>query len=254
MDPRLKERLGKGDVLVGTLATLASPEVAEILAQVGFDWVWIEMEHSPIDLVMAQVMIQAVGGRCPCIVRSPWNDSVWIKRILDIGCNGIVIPQIKTASEAEQAIKACKYPPEGIRGVGIARAHGYGMNFNEYVRQSNELLAVILQIEHSEAVTNIEVILDVPGIDAVVIGPYDLSGSMGLVGQVTHQKVQDAIHRVKSACLERKIPVGIFVADANTEAARRYISDGYTLIALGTDAMYLLSSARKALQELDQLR
>jgi 2-dehydro-3-deoxyglucarate aldolase/4-hydroxy-2-oxoheptanedioate aldolase len=121
-----KTRLKKREILLGPLVTLSSTEVAEILSRVGFDWLWIEMEHAPTGLARIQELIQATGGRIPCLVRVPWNDDVWIKQILDTGCDGIVIPQIRNSSEARAAVRACKYPPVGIRSVGIARAQGYG--------------------------------------------------------------------------------------------------------------------------------
>jgi len=241
-------RLRQGEVLLGPLVTLGSTDVAEILSQVGFDWLWFEMEHAPLGLSRVQEMIQAVGGRCPCLVRAPWNDAVWIKRVLDTGCDGIVIPQIRTAVEAREAIRACHYPPAGTRSVGIARAQGYGMSLQEHIEHAGERLTVVLQIEHADAVANIEAILEVPGIDAVLIGPYDLSGSMGLTGQVTHPEVQAAIEKVQAACRAREVPIGIFAAD--TAAARQRIESGFTLIALSVDTMYLWRAAKEAVAEL----
>src|SRR5262249_12026251 len=176
-----KRRLRAGEVLLGPMLTLPSPEVAEVMAEAGFDWVWVEMEHSPADLLTAQRMVQAVGGRCPCVVRAPWNDPVWVKRVLDTGCDGIVIPQVQSRSEAESALRPCRAPPAGVRGVGVARAQRYGMRLQQYVAGADAALTVVLQVEHVEGVRNVREILDVPGIDAIVIGPLDLSASMGLV-------------------------------------------------------------------------
>ena len=133
-------------------------------------------------------MIQAVGGRCPCVVRTPWNDVVWIKRVLDTGCDGIVIPQIQTAAEAESAVRACRYPPAGIRGIGAARGQRYGMGLPDDVMSANAALTIVVQIEHIEAVKNVRDILAVPGIDAILIGPNDLSASMGLSGNTATRR------------------------------------------------------------------
>ena len=248
MNITFKERLKRRDILLGPLVTLGSTEVAEILSKVGFDWLWIEMEHATTGLTRAQEMIQATAGRLPCIVRAPWNDAVWIKRVLDIGCDGVVIPQIRSAGEAREAVRACMYPPAGTRSVGVARAQGFGMDFQDYIKHANERLTIILQTEHIDAVSNIETILEVAGFDAVLIGPYDLSASMGLTGQISHPDVQQAIGKIKDACAARSFPMGIFADDAH--AAKLHIDGGCTLIALGVDAMYLWKSAKQAVSEL----
>jgi len=247
MEHDLKSRLARGDTLVGPLLTLPSPEIAEIMSSVGFDYLWIETEHAPMNFAQAQMMIQAVGGRCPCVVRVPENGEVWIKRVLDIGWDGIVIPQIRSAAEAEEAIRCCLYPPAGKRGIGIGRAHGYGMSFQDYVAVANERLAIILQVEHVDGVRNIGSIVNTPGIDAILIGPYDLSGSLGLLGQVDHPRVREAIREITLQCQAARVPVGIFAGDA--QAARRYVADGATLIAMGLDVLYLWKSAKQALDE-----
>lgn len=247
-DISFKEKLTRGEILLGSLLTLPSMGTAEIMSKVGFDWLWIEMEHSPISIAQAQEMMQAVGGRIPCLVRAPWNDSIWIKHVLDTGCDGIVVPQIRSAVEAQKAINACMYPPVGTRSVGIGRAQGYGMNFQDYIDQSNERLIIILQTEHIDAVDNIESILDVSEFDAILIGPYDLSASMGLTGQITHPDVQAAIGKIKKACAARKMPVGVFAVDAQT--AKTQIDGGCTLIALGVDTIYLWKSAKQTLDEM----
>jgi 2-keto-3-deoxy-L-rhamnonate aldolase RhmA len=242
-----KTRLKQRDVLLGPLVTLGSTEVAEIFSKVGFDWLWIEMEHAPTGLARIQELIQATGGRIPCLVRAPWNDDVWIKRILDTGCDGIVIPQIRNPDEARAAIRACKYPPVGIRSVGIARVQGYGMSLQDYIEHANERLVTVLQTEHIDAANNIESILDVPGFDAVLIGPYDLSASMGLPGQINHPDVQRAVGKIKAACSNRGMPIGVFAVDV--DAAKSQIETGCTLIALSVDTMYLWKAAKQAIME-----
>lgn len=245
-----KTDLKNRKLLVGPLLTIPSTEIAEMMAHVGFDWVWLEMEHSPISLAQAQQMIQAIAGRCACLVRAPWNDTVWIKRILDLGCDGVIIPQIKSAAEAADAVRACRYPPEGVRSVGIARAQRYGMGLQTYVDQANHSLTVVVQIEHADAVNCIDEILGVDGIDAILIGPYDLSASMGLVGQVTHPVVQATVEKVRAACRQSGMPIGVFAADVH--AAVRQMEQGCSLIALSTDALFLATAAQQGLDTLRQ--
>jgi 2-dehydro-3-deoxyglucarate aldolase/4-hydroxy-2-oxoheptanedioate aldolase len=247
MANNFKTRLKNRETLIGSLVTLASTDVAEIMSLAGFDYLWIDTEHAPIDFVHTQMMIQAVGGRCPCLVRIPENKEVWIKKALDTGCNGIVVPQVKSATEAREAIECCLYPPAGKRSVGISRAHGYGMSFQDYVSAVNEELTIVLQVEHIQGVQNIKSIVDVPGIDAIFVGPFDLSGSLGLLGQITHPQVEAAIAEIKRHCEEASVPAGIFAVDA--QSARNFIQKGFNLIALGMDSAYLWKSAKAALDE-----
>jgi 2-dehydro-3-deoxyglucarate aldolase/4-hydroxy-2-oxoheptanedioate aldolase len=225
MDKAFKARLKKKELLVGTVLGISSPEVAEIISEVGFDWVWIDMEHAAIDLVQAQIMTQALRPGCAAIVRVPWNDSVWIKKTLDIGCDGVIIPLINTAEEARAAVRACKYPSEGIRSLGLARASKYGMEFQEYMQSANEEITIILQIEHIEGVNNVEAIINTPGIDAILIG-------------------------VKQACRATGMPIGVF-ADGPT-SAKQHISDGVSLVGMGSDSVYLWKSAKQELEDLSK--
>lgn len=240
-----RSRMQRGDVLIGTLVTLGSPDVAEMLALVGFDYLWLDAEHAPSDFATVQAMVQAVGDRCSTRVRVPENREVWIKRALDTGCDGLIVPQVRSGAEAQAAVDAAFYPPLGKRSVGITRAHRYGMAFQETVATANERIAVVVQIEHADAVERIGEILAVPGIGAVMVGPYDLSGSMGLTGQVGHPEVQRAIARVLSGCRAAKVPAGIFVADA--DSARNAVRQGFTLLGLGLDSLFLWQRARDEL-------
>ena len=243
----LKERLRQHEPLIGSLITMPSPDVAEIMARVGFDYLWIETEHAPMDFAQAQSLIQAVGGRCPCLVRIPDKKEVWVKKALDIGCDGIVVPQIRSAEEARQVVAWSLYPPGGQRSVGVSRAHGYGMAFQDYVKRVNDELVIVLQAEHRDAVDNISSILEVAGIDAVLIGPFDLSGSMGVLGEVDHPRVLEAIETIRRHGQAAGTPLGIFATDV--PMARRYVEQGFTLIALGMDTFFLWQSAQEALRE-----
>jgi 2-dehydro-3-deoxyglucarate aldolase/4-hydroxy-2-oxoheptanedioate aldolase len=245
LDSSLKHRLERRDQLVGPLVSIPSPDVAEILALAGFDYLWVEAEHSPMDFAQVQMLIQAVGGRCPCLVRVPENREVWFKKALDTGCAGVVVPQVRSEDEARAAVAWSHYPPLGTRSVGISRAHGFGASFAEYVNSANESLALVVQVEHIEGVQNIKGIVQVPAIDAVFIGPYDLSGSLGIVGQVSHPDVLHAISTVTTACREADVATGIFVTDSR--AARAAMADGHNLVAMGMDAGYLYHAATEAL-------
>ena len=250
MNANFRSRLKNGDVLIGTLITIPVPEVTEIIIEVGFDWLFIDTEHAPFNAKDALKILQTAGGRRPGIVRIPANDEVWIKKALDIGADGIIAPQVNSAAEAEQIVRLCKYPPQGARSVGIGRAHKYGLGFKDYVTKANDEVAVILQAENINALKNISEIVRVPGIDAIFIGPYDLSASMGKMGQVADPDVRKAIASMADCCKDAGLHVGIFVDTAETAAA--YIREGFTLIAIGTDGLYMASGAKETLGALKQ--
>jgi 2-keto-3-deoxy-L-rhamnonate aldolase RhmA len=168
-----------------------------------------------------------------------------IKKGLDIGAAGIIVPQVNTAVQAQAAVHHAKYAPDGTRGVGIGRAQGYGLDFSAYVARANAETAVIIQAEHIEAVHNIQSIVQVPGVDAVFVGPYDLSASMGLMGQVTHPDVVGAIRQVTDACRQADVKLGIFGVSATAVAP--YIAQGYTLITAGMDTLLLSQAAKELL-------
>ncbi|MFH1981788.1 MAG: aldolase/citrate lyase family protein [Pseudomonadota bacterium] len=236
MTSAFKEKLTRGERLMGTVVTLPVPEIAEILRLAGFDWLFVDMEHGAMDVREAQ-MVLAAAGDTPCVVRVPANDAVWIKKCLDIGAAGIMVPLIRTAGDARDAVRWCKYPPEGERSVGIARAQGYGMSFTQYVSRANAEIALILQIEHIDAVNDLEAIVAVAGIDALFVGPFDLSASMGKTGRISDPAVQAAIARVTRCAQGAGIALGIFSATA--EAVAPHLENGYTLAAVGMDTMIL---------------
>jgi 2-keto-3-deoxy-L-rhamnonate aldolase RhmA len=246
MTNNLKNRL-RTETLIGPILSLACPDVADLMSRVGFDYLWIDLEHSPMAVSDAQVLIQAAGGRVPCVIRVPEVSEAWIKKALDTGCDGIVIPQIRSSAEARVAVEWCLYPPLGRRGAAMTRAHAFGLSFAEYVQSVNERLAVVLQIEHISAVNDIEAIAATPGVAALFVGPFDLSGSMGLLGQVGHPDVQAAISRVVEVGKAAGVPLGLFVTE--TGGARAAAGRGFRMIALGTDTAYLLKAAREALAE-----
>lgn len=230
------------------MVTINSPEVAELLAGVGFDWLFIDAEHAPLTMLDIQRMVQAAGKGFPCIVRLPEASEVPIKQALDIGAAGIIAPLVNSARQTENIVRLAKYAPDGSRGVGVSRAHRYGLGFQEYIDKANEDVTVIVQVEHVDAVANIESIAKVPGVDAVFVGPYDLSASLEKLGQVNDPEVQQAIEIVTRASVQAGIRLGIFGLTA--EAVRPFIDRGYTLIVAGIDTMMLGSAASQLLADL----
>lgn len=246
--PSFRSRLARGDTLLGTMVTLPDAAVAEILADVGFDWLFIDGEHGPLQTHEILAMLRAVDHRTPCLVRVPAADEVPIKTVLDLGAEGIIVPQVNTAEQAASVVQWARYAPQGSRGVGLARAHGYGRRFREYVESANERTVVVVQAEHIQAVDNIEAIVQVPGIDAVLLGPYDLSASLGKMGQIDDPTVVAAIDRVTTACQAARIPLGYFGVTAS--AVQPFIDRGYTLITAGVDTLLLGHAAGQMLKQL----
>jgi len=249
MPSNLRKRLQNGELVLGTILSLDSPAAAEILSRIGFDWIFIDAEHSTLDPHHLQAIFQAVGDFAPCVVRLPLLDEIVVKKTLDAGAAGLLAPQIHTAKQAEQLVKWGRYYPEGSRGLGFGRAQGYGLRVGEYLETANETILLSVQAESAEAVKNIEEIVQVDGLDAMLVGPYDLSASMGLPGQIDHPDVKAAIQRVADVCQQAGMPIGIFGLTA--EAVRPYIDKGFKFIVAGADT-FLLGTA--ALNLLDRLR
>jgi 2-dehydro-3-deoxyglucarate aldolase/4-hydroxy-2-oxoheptanedioate aldolase len=243
-----RQRLLDGDRLIGTIVTVPSPSVAEMLSDIGFDWLFIDAEHAPLSTGDIQMILQATRDKCPCIVRIPSHDEIFVKQVLDIGAAGIIAPLVNTAEIAQRIASSAKYPPIGTRSVGIARAHGYGRNFVHYVESANQDITVIVQVEHVVAARNIKSILEVEGVDAIFVGPYDLSGSLGKPGKISEPEVEEYISRVRAACRTAGKPIGIFGVDAT--AVKPFIDQGYSLVVVGMDTLFLARSAEQTLAEL----
>jgi len=245
MTPSFRSRLRSGERLVAPLLTLNSPAVTEIMSAVGFDWLFIDAEPAPLEPFQMQALLQGAGAT-PCVIRLPAGEEVPIKNALDIGAAGIIAPQVNSADHARRIVQAAKYAPLGQRGLGIARAHGYGLKVREYMEHANEDTAVIVQAEHRDAVEHIREIVRVEGVDGVLIGPYDLSGSLGHPGAVDHPDVTGAIERVRAACAEVGLPIGIFGVTA--EAVQPYVARGFTMIVVGVDTLLLAHGAAALLK------
>lgn len=244
----VKRTLQAGGFCCGTWMNFASNNVAELIGLKGFDWLLIDMEHGPGDytnLITQLQGIQAAGSSVP-IVRVEWNDAAVIKRVLDAGAYGVMVPGIRTVQEARAAARAVRYPPKGIRGLASSRCAGYGSDA-DYVRQANDEVMLFLQIETYSAIEQIDAILDVEGIDVAFLGPNDLSGDMGHVGNWDHPEVQRAVERLEEAAHSRKIPLGTVSRD--WEAAERYLSRGYRAMSLMGDTSILAAGCQHILSQ-----
>jgi 2-dehydro-3-deoxyglucarate aldolase len=247
----------RGEPSIGSWMSMAHPSIAEILAMAGYDWVVIETEHTAIDVSEVLRLIIAIEqrGSVP-LVRLAWNDPIQAKAVLDSGAAGVLVPMVNCKADAELAVQMTKYPPLGFRGVGLARAQGYGEHFDDYVQNANADTLLIVQIEHKDAVANIAEILSVPGLDGTFIGPYDLSLSLGIPGQITHPEVLAAKKKVLDATLAHGLIAGVHFVHPGTAAddCRQAIKEGYRFIALGTDILFLGDSARALHKEVSHLR
>ena len=209
------------------------------------------MEHSVIDLFDAENLIRTadLAGSLP-LVRLPSNDEVIIKRLLDAGAGGIIIPQINNEEELLYAIKATKYAPEGIRGAGLARAQSYGRGFDDYKELVDNNLIIIAQIENKDALENLDSIFSVPELDAVIIGPYDLSASMGKAGQLDDNGVADAIETILQKSIDKGISCGIHIIEPEVSQLNERIEQGFNFIAYSLDIRMLDYLAKEALEKI----
>lgn len=230
---------------LGTVITLENPAIAELVGLAGFDWAWIDGEHGAFDERGAATAAAVLAPDVKSFVRVPDKSPTTLKRFLDAGCNGIIVPHVNTRAECDAILQSALFPPHGQRSVGIARAQGYGAYFSESIRTRN--YAVIVQVETAEGVRNVEEIAAVSGIDAVLIGPYDLSGSLGALGEVDAPVVTEAIARVLAACKAARMPCGIFAGDAQRAAG--YIAQGFDFVGAGVDTALLLNAYRAVIKQ-----
>ncbi|MFH0753287.1 MAG: aldolase/citrate lyase family protein [Candidatus Omnitrophota bacterium] len=236
----LKQKIDAGQVVMGSWLTIDSEIVAEIMSRMGFDWLTIDIEHSAIDMEMTQRLVRTVElNGCVPLVRVGENNANLIKRVMDTGAHGVIVPMVNTAQDAQRAIEAVKYPPVGKRGVGLARAQGYGLSFEKYRGGLARQSVVVAIIEHVDAVENLEKILSVDGIDATMIGPYDLSGSMGHPGDFDRKDVQALIKRYMNVCRKFNKPSGFHVVEPESVRLQKKIKEGCRFLAYGTDALFL---------------
>jgi len=249
----VKRRLAAGEPSIGTWLGLPSPETAEFVSGLGFDWLVVDMEHNPIDIRTLSLMFTAMAhGQAAPMVRIPWNTPEHFKRVLDAGAWGVVVPMVNTQAEAELAAAAMRYPLLGTRSVG-GRRHGTSFNAPEvhYFGHANDELLLVVQIEHISGVENADAILSVPGIDACFIGPNDLAASMGIGVKVPlesdHPELQAAIAAIGDACRRHGVAPGIHCSDAS--GVRRRIAEGFQFCALASEVYYMLTGLQADLAD-----
>jgi 2-dehydro-3-deoxyglucarate aldolase len=238
---------------IGSWINSTSSIIAEIMSASGFDFLVVDAEHSAIDFKICQDLFQAIkAGNMDCVpmVRMPGNQYQDIKRYLDAGAMGIIAPLVNTKEDAERIVYAAKYPPQGGRGVGYGRSHGYGFNFDKYMSRANEDIFICVQIEHILGVENLDEILSVSGINAVFIGPYDLSASMGITGQFNHTDYHDAIKTILDKCIKFNIEAGIHVVQPNVEEVFLRINEGFQMIAYSLDITMVGLMCRDGLKKI----
>ena len=239
---KFKAALAAGQLQRGLWSSLCSPIVAEILSHSGFDWILFDGEHAPSEISDQQPLLQAAaGGTATSVVRPAWNDAVMIKRVLDIGAQSVLLPFVQTPEEAQNAVRACRYPPDGIRGVGgMHRASAYG-RIQNYAQDANDEICILVQVETREAMGRISEIASIDGVDGVFIGPADLSASMGHLGNPAHPDVQDVIKQAAQKILAAGKAPGILATTAVD--AKRYIDWGFLFVACGMDLKLLVKGA-----------
>jgi 2-dehydro-3-deoxyglucarate aldolase len=247
----LKQKLKNRENTIGSWVTIGHQSVIDILAEAGFDWLTVDMEHTAIDYNEAQILISTIQSHgMSALVRVSKNEEVVIKRVLDAGADGVIVPMICTEEQALEAVSYSKYPPQGKRGVGLNRAQRFGFGFEEYKDWVHNHLVVIAQIEHIDGVNNIESIINTAGIDGIIIGPYDLSGSLGIPGQYNKPIVQEALKKVEDACLKNKKSMGYHVIEPDSSLVLEKLKAGYNFIAFSTDFFFLGKTAAKEMEKI----
>jgi len=244
----LKQKLKNNELTFGSWIMMGNTMSVEVMALAGFDWLVVDIEHTSIDLETTLSLISTIQAHnMKALVRVSKNEEVVIKRVLDMGADGIVVPMVCSKEDAIEAVNYAKYPPFGKRGVGLNRAQKYGTKFEEYKKWVDEELVIIAQIEHIDAVENIDDILQVEGIDGTIIGPYDLSGSMGYPGEFDRENVKVAVQKVLDRCKEHNMPSGFHVVDTDPKNIQLKIDQGCTFLAYGIDYFFMRDAAMKGM-------
>lgn len=247
----LKQRIRNKQLSIGSWLTIPNESVVEIMSTAGFEWLTIDIEHSAIDVLTVQNLIRTIQAcNMKALVRVYANDEVITKRVLDAGADGIIVPMIKSKEEAQRMADWVYYPPVGKRGVGLNRAQQYGTGFEKYQEKLKNEIIVIAQIEHIDAVLNLEEILSVDAVDATIIGPYDLSASMGKPGKYEDDDVKKAIEKYDAICDKLNKPKGSHVISSNYEETKKKIDLGYSFLAFSIDFFFLGDMARNEMKKL----
>jgi 2-dehydro-3-deoxyglucarate aldolase len=237
---KLKRSLNNNKITYGAWMQIPHPSIAEILAVAGFEWICVDLEHGTINIESLPNIFAVIEKyNCVPVARLPFNDPIWIHRVLDAGAQALIIPMVESKEDAQKAIIESKYPPLGKRGFGYSRANLYGHKFDSYAKEFNNDITIILQIESISAIDNLEGILSVPGFDGTLIGPYDLSGSLGDVGNFENEKFKEALKKYLILSEKYNKPAGLHIVRPNKYIIDKSIQEGYKIMPLGTDAIFL---------------
>lgn len=239
----IRKSLANYKPTLGSWMQIPHPSVAEIMGQAGYDWVAVDLEHGAITVAQLPDLFRALelGGTLP-LVRLAKGDAKECKQVLDAGAGGVIVPMVESAEQLEQVRAACCWPPAGTRGVGFSRANLFGKNFEAYSKEAQAPLLVAM-IENFKAIDQLDKILRVAGLDAIFIGPYDLSASMGITGEFEQPKFIAALERIRAIAEKHQIPYGMHVVKPSKEELNRRIAEGYRFIAYSIDAVFLMNGA-----------
>lgn len=237
---RTKQKLQARECVFGGWIMIGHPSVAEIMAAEGFDWIAVDMEHTSISVRdFHEIALALKGSDCDLFVRLPSCDPVLTKLVLDNGATGIIVPNVNTPAQAAQAVSMAKFPPDGTRGASLCRATGFGREFQGYYQRHNSEVVVVVMLEHRDGVQNADAILSTPGIDAVLVGPYDLSASLGVAGNLEHAEVLAAQRKVLDACARLGVAPGIHVVAVDPVQIEKTVAAGYRFIGCSMDTMFI---------------
>ncbi len=246
----LKKRMRSGTPTIGSWITLGHCGIAEIMASAGFDWLVVDLEHSTISIDVAGDLIRTIDlcGVAP-LVRLTSNEPNQIKRVMDAGAHGIVVPMVNTKEDLERAVTAVRYAPQGNRGVGLARAQGYGESFKEYLAWQKDESVVIAQIEHKDALSHLGEIFTAPGIDGFIIGPYDLSCSMGIPGEFDHPEFLAAMALIVDAGVKYGCPSGLHIVEPDDNRLKQCLQEGYQFLAYSVDIRIIGAGVKQGVKK-----
>jgi len=254
---KLKESLKNNKVSFGAWIQIPHSSIIEIIAyncNEKLDWICVDIEHGSIDIESMTNLIRAIEKfNITPVVRIPQNDPVWIHRALDAGAMGLIIPMINNRTEAMKAVSEALYPPIGKRSFGYSRANFYGADFDDYIKIANDEISIILQIEDINAINELDAILEIKGIDGTFIGPYDLSGSIGIAGDFKNSSYQNALLVYISKSKKHSVSMGIHIVRPTKERIEKAINDGYKIIAIGTDAVFLEEKCKNIFSDLERI-
>lgn len=250
---RILETVGRGDPVVGCVLTTSDEFVAELVGAAGFDFLIIDTQHAPIGVeTLQRLMIALRSSPSTVLTRISWNDAAAINQVLDLGADGIIVPLVNTADDARRAVAAAKYPPQGDRSWGPRRAARVHGGADRYGQSANDTIMVLPQIETREAVSNVDEILDVPGVSGIMIGPADLANSLGYAEDRGNENVDLVIQNVLDRCLVRGVPFGHFTN--SVEVAEHWIKRGATITTCGVDVLFVSEGISRRLEEIATLR